>query len=77
MSVLIIGFSVLLFFIGRRSFQTQDKELAKALFFGITSWLVVEAFFSIFYGVYLNVLVDVVLEIVLCYPLLYGLKENK
>ena len=72
-----IGFSVLLLFIGRRTFQTGDKELMKALFYGITSWLVFEAFFSLYYGVFLNIIVDVVLEVVLCYPLVQGIREHK
>jgi hypothetical protein len=75
-----IGFSVLLFFVGRRAFQTNDKEQMKALFYGITAWLVIEALFSVYYGVFLNVLVDVVLEIFLCYPIVQGIRkpsENK
>ena len=53
-----IGFSVLLFLIGRRAIQKQDRELARILIFGIGSWLVFEAAVSLVYGVYINVLVD-------------------
>ena len=40
-----IGFSVLLFFVGRYAFQHNNKVLMKALLYGISAWLVVEAFF--------------------------------
>src|SRR3989344_3199597 len=47
-----IGFSVLIFFVGRYAFQNNNKILMKALLYGIMSWLIVEAFFSFYYGVY-------------------------
>jgi hypothetical protein len=72
-----IGFSVLLFFVGRHAFQNNDKGLMKALLYGIYAWLIVEAAFSIFYSVYFNVLVDVLLAIVLGYPLVKGIQNSK
>lgn len=72
-----IGFSVLLFFVGRYAFQMNDKTLMKALLYGIMSWLVVEALFSFYYGIYINVGVDVVLTIVLGYPLVKGIRSKK
>jgi hypothetical protein len=72
-----VGFSVLLFFVGRHAFQTKDKTLMKALLYGILSWLVVEASFSLYYGVYLNVTVDIVLMIFLSYPLIIGLRKKQ
>lgn len=72
-----IGFSVLLFFVGRHAFQTKDKTLMKALLYGILSWLIVEAFFSFYYGVYLNVLVDILLAVVLGLPFVMGIKSKK
>jgi hypothetical protein len=71
-----IGFSVLLFFVGRHAFQTKNKILMKALLYGILSWLVVEAYFSFYYGIYINVLVDVVLAVVLCLPLVIGIRKG-
>lgn len=69
-----IGFSVLLFFVGRYAFQNNNKTLMKALLYGIASWLIVEALFSFFYGVYINVGVDVVLMIFLGLPLVLGIR---
>jgi len=68
-----IGFSVLLFFIGRYAFQNNDKALMKALLYGISSWLIVEALFSLFYGVYINVGVDIMLMAFLAFPLVKGM----
>jgi hypothetical protein len=70
-----IGFGVLLFFAGRHAFQTNDKTLMKALLYGVNSWLVVEAIFSLAYGVYINVAVDLVLIAFLSYPLMRMIKN--
>ena len=71
-----IGFGVLVFFAGRHAFRKNDKELMKALLYGINSWLVVEALFSIAYGVYFNVGVDIVLMAFLSYPLVKGIRAR-
>lgn len=72
-----IGFSVLLFFVGRHAIETKDKFLMKALLYGIASWLTVEAFFSFYYGVYFNIGVDVLLMVVLGFPFVIGLRRKK
>ncbi len=69
-----IGFSVLLFFVGRHAFQKNDKVLMKILLYGICSWLIVEAAFSLYYGVYFNVGVDLALAVFLGYPLIKGVR---
>ena len=69
-----IGFSVLLFFVGRYAFQQNDKALMKALLYGIMSWLIVEAFFSFYYGIYINVAVDIALALFLGFPLVLGIR---
>jgi hypothetical protein len=71
-----IGFGVLLFFIGRRAFQKNDKALMKVLLYGINSWLVVEALFSLYHEVYFNVGVDIVLSAFLSYPLIKGMRRR-
>ena len=72
-----IGFSVLLFFVGRHAFKTKDKVLMKTLLYGLASWLTVEAFFSFIYGVYFNIGVDILLLIVLGFPLVIGMRSKK
>ena len=69
-----IGFSVLLLFVGRHAFQYNDARLMRILFYGIMSWLSVEALFSLYYGIYINVGVDIVLALVLCAPLWRGMR---
>jgi len=71
-----IGFGVLLFFAGRHAFLSNDKVLMKILLYGINSWLIVEALFSLAYGVYFNIGVDIVLMAFLSYPLLKGIQAN-
>lgn len=72
-----IGFSVLLFFVGRHAIQNKDKSLMKALLYGIAAWLIVEAFFSLYYGVYFNVGVDILLAVVLGLPFILGMRAKK
>src|SRR5689334_11380333 len=71
-----IGFSVLLFFVGRLAFIKNDPDIMRALLYGISAWLAVEAFFSLYYGVYFNIGVDVLLFVVLGYPLINGIKNK-
>lgn len=71
-----IGFSVLLFFVGRHAFKMKDKALMKILLYGLASWLIVEAFFSFLYGIYFNIGVDILLMVVLGSPLVIGMKSK-
>lgn len=71
-----IGFSVLLFSVGRHALKTKDKYLMRALLYGIVAWMIVEASFSLYYGVYFNAGVDVFLTIFLCYPLAIGIRSK-
>ncbi len=71
-----IGFSVLLFFVGRHAFQENDKWLMKTLLYGISSWLIVEVAFSFYYKVYFNIGVDVALMLFFGYPLMKGLQSS-
>jgi hypothetical protein len=71
-----IGFSTLLFFVGRRAFQVNDKELMRALLYGINAWLIVEALFSLYFGVYFNIAVDIALSAFLSYPFVRGIKSS-
>ncbi len=69
-----IGFSVLLFFVGRHAIEKDDKKLMKLLLYGIAAWLIVEAAFSLYYSVFFNISVDVLLLIVLGFPLVKAIK---
>jgi hypothetical protein len=72
-----IGFSVLFFFIGRHAIKNRDKVLMKILLYGLASWLIVEAFFSLRYGIYFNIGVDALLMLVLGFPLIVGIRSKK
>jgi hypothetical protein len=71
-----IGFSVLIFFVGRYAFLTKNKTLMKALLYGIASQLIVEALFSVYYGVYINIGVDIALMLFLGLPLVMGIRSK-
>jgi hypothetical protein len=72
-----IGFSVLLFFVGRHAFRENDTELMKALLYGIFAWLIIEAAFSFYYAVFFNVGVDLLLALFLGFPLIKGIQSSK
>ena len=71
-----IGFSVLLFLVGRHAFKKNDTELMKVLLYGIFSWLIVEAAFSLYYSVFFNVGVDIALMFFLGFPLIKGIQSS-
>ena len=56
---IMIGWGITLFFVGRLAFQRNDPDLMKALLYGLTIWLAVEALFSAHLGVWFNVGVDI------------------
>lgn len=72
-----IGFSILLFLVGRHALKTKDKFLMRALLYGIAAWMIVEASFSLYYGVYFNAGVDVFLTIFLGFPFVLGIRSKK
>ncbi len=72
-----IGFSVLLLFVGRHAFENNDTKLMKVLLYGIFSWLIVEAAFSLYYSVFFNVGVDIVLALFLGFPLIKGIRSSQ
>ena len=60
-----IGLCTTFFFVGRHAFQKKDTDLMRALLYGIFTWLIIEALFSIYYGVFSNAGVDLALAFLL------------
>ena len=56
---IMMGWGITLFFVGRLALQRNDLELLRALWYGLTVWLLVEAAFSAYLGVWFNVAVDI------------------
>src|SRR5471030_2511434 len=56
---LMMGSGTTLLCVGRLAFQRNDVGLMKALLYGITVWLVVEAVASVYFKVWFNVGVDI------------------
>lgn len=73
----LIGLSATFFFAGRHAFRKDDRELMKALLYGLFIWLIIEASFSLYYGVLLNVGVDIGIAILWGAPLLKGIRQRK
>lgn len=73
----LIGLSVTLFFVGRHAFRNQDTDLMKVLLYGIASWLIIEALFSLYYQVWFNVVVDAGILVLLCFPLVQGIRSKQ
>lgn len=72
----LIGLSATFFFVGRHAFRRKDADLMKALLYGLTVWLVIEAAFSLYYGVLLNVAVDAGIMFLMGYPLIRGIRSQ-
>ena len=66
---IMMGWGVTLFFVGRLAIQRNDSDLLKALLYGLTIWLLVEALFSAFPGVWFNVGVDIGVLVLFSLPL--------
>ena len=72
---IMMGWGTTLFFAGRLAFQRNDAELMKALLYGISIWLVLEALFSAFLGVWFNVGVDIGVLALFSIPLIKGIQQ--
>ncbi|MGE5172651.1 MAG: hypothetical protein ACM3MD_02365 [Betaproteobacteria bacterium] len=73
---LMMGWGTTLFFAGRLAFQRNDPDLMKTLLYGLTVWLVVEAFFSAYIGVWFNVGVDVAVLALFSIPLITSIRKR-
>jgi len=69
---IMMGWGTTLLFVGRFAFHKNDPELMKALLYGITVWLIVEALFSAYLGVWFNVAVDLGVLALFSIPLISG-----
>ena len=74
---IMMGWGITLFLAGRLGLQRSDSELMKALWYGITVWLVVEASFSAYLGVWFNVGVCVGILGLFSIPLLSSILKSK
>ena len=74
---IMMGWGITLFFVGRLAFQRNDPELMKALLYGLTVWLVVEALFSAYLGVWFNVGVDIGVLALFGIPLITSIQNKK
>jgi hypothetical protein len=74
---IMMGWGTTLFFVGRLAFQRNDPELVKTLLYGLTVWLLVEAFFSAYLGVWFNVGVDIGVLALFSIPLISSIQKQK
>lgn len=72
---IMMGWGVTLFFVGRLAIQRNDPDLLKALLYGLTVWLVVEALFSAYLGVWFNVGVDIGVLALFSIPLIKSIRK--
>jgi hypothetical protein len=72
---IMMGWGTTLFFVGRLAFQRNDPDLMKALLYGLTIWLVVEAIFSAYLGVWFNVAVDIGVLVLFSVPLITSIRK--
>ena len=74
---LMMGWGTTLLFVGRLAFRRNDLDLMKALLYGLTVWLVVEAAASVYFRVWFNVGVDFAVLALFGIPLLKGIERIK
>src|SRR5450631_267566 len=74
---IMMGWGTTLLFVGRVAFRRDDSNLLKALVYGLSVWLAVEAAFSIYFRVWFNVGVDVAVFALCGMPLLIAIKHIK
>ncbi len=74
---IMMGWGTSLFLVGRLAFRKNDAELMKAMLYGITLWLVLEALFSAYLGVFFNVGVDIAVLALFIYPLIQARRSIK
>jgi hypothetical protein len=74
---IMMGWGTTLLCVGRVAFRRKDKEIMKALVYGLIVWLVVEAAFSIYFRVWFNVGVDVAVLALFSIPLLKAIAQIK
>jgi len=74
---IMMGWGVTLLMIGRIAFGRNDKELMKAMLYGIALWLVVEGLFSAYLGVWFNVGVDIAVLALFSFPVIKRLRSPK
>jgi len=72
---IMMGWGITLFFVGRLALQRNDPELMRALLYGLTVWLAVEALFSAYLGVWFNVGVDIGVLALFSIPLITSLRK--
>lgn len=70
---IMMGWGTTLWCVGRIAFRRSDPGLMRALIYGLTVWLVVEAAFSIYFRVWFNVGVDVAVLALFSVPLIKGM----
>src|SRR5262245_54707123 len=71
---IMMGWVTTLFFAGRLALQRGDTDLMKAMLYGLTVWLVIEALFSAYLGVWFNVSVDIGVLALFGIPLIKGMQ---
>ena len=72
---IMMGWGITLFFVGRLAFQRNDPDLMKALLYGLTVWLVIEALFSVYLGVWFNIGVDIGVLVLFSIPLMKSVQK--
>ena len=73
---IMMGWGTTLFFVGRLAFQRNDPALMRALYYGLTVWLVVEGLFSAYLGVWFNVGVDIGALVLFSLPLIISIRKG-
>jgi hypothetical protein len=71
------GWGVTLLLVGRVAFQRNDADLLKALLYGLTVWLILEALLSAYLHVWFNIGVDIGVMTLFGFPLIKSMHSHQ
>jgi hypothetical protein len=74
---IMMGWGTTLLLVGRIAFRRNDSQLMRALIYGLTVWLAVEAAFSLYFRVWFNVGVDIAVLALFSIPLLKAIRSAR
>jgi hypothetical protein len=70
-----MGWAVMIFFVGRYAFTQKNSFLLKAILVGLIIWFIPDTVISVYLEAYFNVIINMIILVAALIPIIYGLKE--
>lgn len=72
---IMMGWAVMIFFVGRYAFAQKNSFLLKVILVGLIIWFIPDTAISVYLEAYFNVIVNTIILIAALIPILYGLRK--